>query len=139
MILSKIAFRSALKNWRKSLAAIVSIAAGFTSYVLFQGYVIDVDDINLDNYIYRAMNGNAIIENMTLHKAEGRSNPEQFWITKEHQAKIEEFLKSRPEVETRVRFMTTNGMISNGENSAIFIALAYDVKEGEQIRGQKWS
>lgn len=139
MILSRIAFRSALKNWRKSLAAIVSVAAGFTSYVLFQGYVVDVDDVNVDNYIYRGMNGHAIIENMTLHKAEGRSKPEEFWITKEHQDKIENFLKSRPEVVTRVRFITTNGMVSNGENSAIFIALAHDVKEGEIVRGQKWS
>lgn len=139
MILSKIAFRNAIKNWRKSLAAIISISAGFVSYVVFQGYVKDIDSLNITNFSNRSMAADVIVENPDIHSVEGKSNVEKFYIPKDHQQKIEEFLSTHDNVKTRVRFLFTQGMLSNGSNSSIFIAQGFDVDEGARVRGDLWS
>jgi putative ABC transport system permease protein len=138
-ILAQIAFRNAFKNWRHSLAAIISISAGFLSLVLFQGYITDVNHLYEDGYTHRAMYGHLLIENPKGQTSEGRSRPEDFLIPVEQQQKINQFLlENEKDVDVTVRFLPVTGMVTNGKNSFIFVAMGYDVDAGAKIRAPNW-
>lgn len=139
-ILAQIAFRNAFKNWRQSLAAIISISAGFLSLVLFQGYITDVNLMYEDGYSHRAMYGHIVIENPLMQTELGKSQPEDFLLSMEEQQNITGFLKDyAPEVKEVVRFLPVTGMVTNGKNSFIFIAMGYDVEAGARMREPHWA
>ena len=139
-ILAQIAFRNAFKNWRHSLAAIISISAGFLSLVLFQGYISDVNKMYEDGYTHRAMYGHLLIENPKLQTTAGRSTPEDFFIPVNEQEKITQFLKDNAaDVDLTVRFLPATGMVTNGKNSFIFVAMGYDVDAGAKMRAPNWT
>lgn len=139
-ILAQIAFRNAIKNWRHSLAAIISISAGFLSLVLFQGYITDINHMYEDGFNHRAMYGHVLIENPDIQTSAGRSHPEDFLIPVEQQNKISEFLKANEaEVKETVRFLPATGMVTNGKNSFIFVAMGYDVEAGARMRAPNWT
>lgn len=139
-ILAQIAFRNTLKNWRQSLAAIISISAGFLSLVLFQGYMTDVNRMYEDGYNHRAMYGHVLIENPKLHTTEGKSRSEEFLMTKDQQDKVSQFLKDQASmVQESVRFLPVTGMVTNGRNSFIFVAMGYDIEAGARVRAPHWT
>ncbi|MES3037988.1 MAG: FtsX-like permease family protein [Bdellovibrionota bacterium] len=135
---SLIAIRNLKKNWRHSLAALLSITAAFFSIVVFQGYMVRVEDLYLESYRHRAMLGDLIIENRTLRTPEGKSEPWRFLITKEEQDSIKSFLKANSDVDQHVSFLTTQGLITNGKTAVIFVGYGYDVDNGYPVRGEKW-
>jgi putative ABC transport system permease protein len=136
---AKIAYRNVAKNWRHSLAAVISISAGFISLVLFQGYIVDVEEMYRVSFRNRAMYGDLIVEDPRLHTQVGRIDPEKFYITQERQDKLDSFLlKQKEQVVTRVRFLPMSGLVTNGKNSFIFMGMGYDIAEGLKMRGQNW-
>ncbi|MBX2987588.1 MAG: ABC transporter permease [Bdellovibrionaceae bacterium] len=135
----RIATRNTLKNWRKSLAAIASIAVAFISLVLFQGYIKNVGGLYREGFQSRAMYGDMIIENAQAQSVEARLNPEDYYITKEQQDRLASYLEGRKErITTRVRFLPVTGTITNGESSFLFLAMTYDLKEGAIARRPHW-
>jgi putative ABC transport system permease protein len=139
-ILAQIAFRNAFKNWRHSLAAIISISAGFLSLVLFQGYMKDVNDMYIDGYTHRSMYGHVILENPKIETAEGRIHFEDYLISVETQSKITDFLKRHEsDVNQTVRFLPVTGMVTNGKNSFLFIAMGFDLEPGAKMRAPNWT
>ncbi len=139
-ILAAIAFRNAFKNWRHSLAAIISISAGFLSLVLFQGYITDVNHMYEEGYTHRAMYGHLLIENPEIQSAEGRARSEDFLIPIEEQQKVNQFLKENAlDIKETVRFLPVTGMVTNGKNSFIFVAMGYDVDAGAIMRAPNWT
>lgn len=139
IIFFRIALRNTLKNWRKSLAAIASIAVAFLSLVLFQGYIINVNQMYEDGFSSRAMYGNLIVENKDAQSNAARLEPEKYHVTKEEQDLIQGFLdKHRDQVKTRVRFLSAAGTVTNGRNSYLFAAVGYDLKEGAVMREPHW-
>lgn len=139
-VLARIAFRNALKNWRQSLAAIISISAGFLSLVLFQGYIVNVNKMYIDGYAHRSMYGHFILENPNTQTTEGRSHIEDYYISIAEQAKITQFLKdNEAQVDVTVRFLPATGIVTNGKNSFIFIGFGYDVEAGTRMRAPNWT
>jgi putative ABC transport system permease protein len=139
-ILAQIAFRNTLKNWRQSIAAIISISAGFLSLVLFQGYIADVNRMYEDGYNHRAMYGHLLIENPMLHTPEGRSRSEDYLMTQKQQDKVSQFLNKKSDlVQEKVRFLPVTGMVTNGRNSFIFVAMGYDIEAGARMRAPNWT
>jgi putative ABC transport system permease protein len=135
----RIAFRNTLKNWRKSLAAIASIAVAFLSLVLFQGYILNVNAMYQEGFTSRAMYGNLIIENKKIDSEEARLYPEKFHVTKEQQTFVQDFLdRHSQDVVTRVRFLPVTGTVTNGRNSFLFVAMGHDVAEGRVMREPHW-
>lgn len=139
IIFFRIAFRNTLKNWRKSLAAIASIAVAFLSLVVFQGYIHDVKALYEEGFSSRAMYGNLIIENKDLNSVEARIEPEKFHMTAEEQAWVQAYLDARPdEITNRVRFLPIAGTVNNGRQSYIFVAMGHDIEAGAKMREPHW-
>ncbi|MFN8846639.1 MAG: ABC transporter permease [Bdellovibrionales bacterium] len=137
--LARIAYRNTKKNWRHSLAAIISISAGFLSLVLFQGYIADVNQMYDVGFSNRAMYGHVIIENPEVNTTLGKSLGEEIYLDVAEQKKIKEFLSSKKEnVHVSVRFLPVTGTVTNGINSFIFIAMGYDLTAGAEMRKPLW-
>lgn len=137
--LTAIAFRNVMKNWRHSIAAIISVSAGLISLVLFQGYMTDVKFMYEDSYRHRTMYGDAMIEHRNAHSKEGRSEPWNFALTKEDQKFINEFAEEYSSaIFTTVRFLYIQGMITNGKTSTIYTGPGYDIQSGAKARQETW-
>ena len=140
MIFLKIAFRNVIKNWRHSLSALLSLSASFVSLVLFDGYIDDIKKMYDDSFRHRQMLGDLIIEKPEIHQKVGLAEPWNFWFTEDEQVIIDNFLKENKKiVKERVRSLSVQGLLSNGNQSAIFIGRGYDLIEGDRIRGPGWS
>jgi len=136
----KIAYRNTIKNWRHSLSALLSLSASFVALVLFDGYMDDIKKMYADNFKYRQMLGDVIIENKNLYSKDGLANPWNYWISKAEQEKITSIL-NEPEIEAniQVRNLQIQGMITNGLQSQILLGRGFDVISGEKMRGKHWS
>lgn len=136
MIFIKIAFKNIVKNWRHSIATLVSISAAFFTLCLFQGYLEDVENTFVDIYRHRQMFGDLIIEKKGLYSVEGRSEPWKFFLDKNNQDYLNQLLlKYKNEIEVQVRSLKVHGMLSNGRSSLLFVGYGYDLSEGERMRG----
>jgi hypothetical protein len=97
MALLKSFFLIALKNvrrhWRHSLAAIISISAGFIALVVFQGYMENVRTMYLETFRTRFMYGDVIIENEKATAAEGKSDPWAYSLNVESQRPSKTFCR----------------------------------------------
>ena len=139
MILSKIAFRNVQKNWRHSLSALLSLSASFVSLVLFDGYIDDIKSMYEESFHSRSELGDFMIQKPGTYSKEGLAEPWKFSLQEDEQKIIEDFLKNHAEmVRVRVRFLSFQGMVSNGMQSSIIIGHGSDVAESLKMRREKW-
>ncbi|HUP58264.1 MAG TPA: FtsX-like permease family protein [Bdellovibrionota bacterium] len=137
--LYRIAWRNVVRNWRHSLSALLSIAAGFASLSLFQAYMLDVENMYVVAHSQRFMYGNFVVEKHGAQdpKADMAEKP---LLSKADQAVVEEFLaRHADEVEASVRFLSITGMVTNGLTSTIFWGLGHDLEQGAKMRGGDWA
>lgn len=140
IIFFKIAYRNIRSHWRHSLAAMLSIAASIFSITVFQGYIQKVEDLYYVSYKYRGMFGDLIIENKEIFSTAGRADPWLFSLSTEQQKDIDSFLKNQsPDVMVSTKQLNVQGMISNGQNSTIFLGKGYEVDSAAKLRGPDWS
>ncbi len=138
-IILKIAFRNVILHWRKSLAAIVSLAAGLVSIVMFQGYMDDVKRMYIETFRSRMMYGDVIIEHESQLTPEGRAEPWKYSISPENQKLINQFLATHEnKIVAAVPFLYINGVVTNGRTSLIFRGYGFDVNKGKFLRGPEW-
>ncbi len=139
MITLKIAVRNVKKNWRQSIASVVSVSAAFFTLALFQGYLLDVENLFSPIYRHRTMFGDVLVEHRELYSPAGRSEPWNYLIDIKSQKFIQDFIDKNPELVTeRVRFLKTSGLATNGKTSVIFAGVGYDLEEGHRVRGERW-
>ncbi len=133
----RIALRNVIRNWRRSLASSLAIAAGFTAISLFDGFLKDLKFVQEDGFSSRGMLGEIIIQRQDAQY----KLVEDMWayaLTKEEQDFLDQQVLNDPDVDVRVRFLEVKGMISNGKNNAVFIGSANDLKEGMKMRAPLW-
>ncbi|HWU45035.1 MAG TPA: FtsX-like permease family protein, partial [Bdellovibrio sp.] len=119
---------------------LLSVIAAFYSIVIFKGYVSDVSEVYRDVHRHRFMYGDFILENKNIRTPEGRAEPFQYLLTTNEQASVSQFVQRHADlIQTSARFLNIQGMISNGMNSMIFLGLAGDVSEAQEIRGDQWA
>lgn len=136
----KIAVRNSIKNWRHSLSALLSLSASFVSLVIFDGYIDDVNKMYLENYSRRQMLGDLIVENVNYNSDIGKIDPWAYSLTDEDQNSINDLAKNNfPEIKTMVKNLNFKGIVTNGQQTQIFIGRGIDLKEGALLRGSKWA
>lgn len=130
-----LAIRSLVRNWRHSLAAVLSVAVGFASLALFSGYIKVVEEIYEDNYSRRNMFGHVLIE-----KTEnGRGiDFEDSRITPAEQNFAETFFRRQKSYVNHTPVLIVEGLANNGKTSSFFWGFAYDVKRGAHMRQPTW-
>ncbi|HTH95093.1 MAG TPA: hypothetical protein VL550_07670, partial [Rhodocyclaceae bacterium] len=115
------AARNLLRNRRRTLVTLVSIAFGFTALALFAGYTKNTYLGLRDQAVYGELLGHLTISRKGLAE-EGRLYPEKYLFTAEEIQRISAKVK---EAEPQAKFaprLAVNGLISNGRVSTIFIA-----------------
>jgi len=135
--LVRLAWRNVVRNWRHSFATLLAIASGFMAVSLFDGFLKELEERNIDGYTTRGMFGHVIIESRNAQELMA----EDMWahsLTAEDQIFIEDYLQKSPRVEARVRFLTVTGMISTPTHNAVVSGIGYDLEEGAKVRGKRW-
>jgi len=136
--LSRIALRGVLRNWRHSLASLLSLVTGFLAITLFSGFLKDVLDQYDDNFPRRGMLGSLVIQK----KGAAEHVREDIWkysLDEKEQAVVDGYLTTHAaQVETRVRFLELAGLVSNGRHGNIFVGYGLDVEDGAKMRGERW-
>lgn len=137
-IIIQLAYRNVKSHWKQSLVAIISVVAGFTSFVLFEGYLSDIHRAYTDFNEHLEMFGDLIIENKGSSELEGRSDPWNYALSKEEQVTLHEFLKNpQNKVKYFSRFLNITGNLDSTNSSSIFQGIAYDVIEASELR-ENW-
>jgi len=136
MPLARIAWRNVRKNWRHSLGSMLSIVVGFVAIALFQGYLADLEGIQIAWMEQKSMIGSVIVEKRGASGSEGRQDPLAFALTREDQSFVDAFLRTRAaDVVTRMRVLQVAGMVSAGRTGVMFVGWGHDVEEGARMRG----
>lgn len=140
-MLHLIAIRNVKVHWRQSLAAVLSISAAFFAFVLFQGYMLDVERLYLDGYRNRSMYGDLIVQNTQATSGEAQKDIWKFTLSRENQEIIARAIEKRKgDIQGHVRFLNFQGLVATGSSSKIFLAQATDVEEGAKVRAQwEWN
>ncbi|MDB5038833.1 MAG: hypothetical protein JWQ35_2361 [Bacteriovoracaceae bacterium] len=134
---SRVALRNISRHWKRSLAAILSLASGFAAINLFEGYIADVEHVFSETYSKRLMYGDILIQRKeTL--TDGLEEGERL-IRQEDQHQLEEILEKSKMVNNSVRFLNITGLVSNGSATSVFRGLGYDVDAGLKMREPNWS
>lgn len=138
-MLIRVAYRNALVHWKQSLAALLSISMAFVSFVIFQGYMLNVRWQYLDGYRNRSMYGSFLIQNSKAFSKEAKSSPDLFRISLMDQNQIKKLLSSHQnDIQIDVPFLIFSGLISTGRQSKIFWGQSFDIQKGAVAR-DNWS
>jgi len=136
MPLARIAWRNVRKNWRHSLGSMLSIVVGFVAIALFQGYLSDLERIQIRWMEQKSMVGSVIVEKPGASGSEGRQDPLAYVLTRDDQAFVDAFLRSHAsDVVDRMRVLQLGGLASAGRTGVMFGAWGHDVAEGARMRG----
>lgn len=139
MILVRIALRNVYKNWRHSLSALLSISAGFVALVLFNGYIDDVETMNISFFQARNEMGHFFIQDPRVLSKEGMAEPWKYYVNPADQQAVQDFFKKHADlIKVSARYLDFQGVITNGQQSTIVIGRGVDVPEAYQIRGPRW-
>lgn len=128
------AARNLLRNQRRTLVTLVSIAFGFTALALFAGYTKNTYLGLRNQAVYGELLGHLTISRKGLAE-EGRLHPEKYLLTADDIARIAAKVK---ETEPQAKFaprLAVNGLMSNGRVSTIFIAEGVAPEDMRDLRG----
>ena len=138
-VLSRIAARNVLRNWRHSLASLLSLVTGFLAMTLFAGFLRDVLAQYDDNFPRRGMLGSLVVQK-TGAAERVREDVWKWSLSESEQAVVDSFLEERrAQVQSRVRFLELSGLVSNGRQGTIFVGYGLDIAEGMKMRGSNWA
>lgn len=136
----KIALQNVKRHWRHSLAAVISISAGFIALVVFQGYMENVRTMYLETFRTRFMYGDVMIENEKATATEGKSDPWRYSLNTDSQKAIEIFLQRHEnEIQAKSRFLQVSGLLRSASSSMIYRGVGYDIQGGADIRSHSWA
>ncbi|MBM4251379.1 MAG: FtsX-like permease family protein [Deltaproteobacteria bacterium] len=135
--ISRIARRNVMRNWRQSFSTILAIAAGFASVALFDGFMALLDRQVVESTRHRGMLGDLMIQQHGALQA-GHQDPWHHSLDQKQQKFITEFLGQDPEVERYTKILDMYGIVSAGQQSAVFAGYGYELEAGGAMRGDKW-
>jgi putative ABC transport system permease protein len=129
----KLALRGLLRNRRRSLVTMLTIALGFSAIVLFAGYT-----HNVYSGLSRLAIHGEMLGHLTLNKrgmrTEGKLDPERYLLTAAEVEAITKLLKDEQHVELISPRMAMSGLVSNGRVSTIFIAEGIEPAAMERLQ-----
>jgi putative ABC transport system permease protein len=134
----KLAARNVLKNRRRSLVTILSVAIGFLALSLFEGYF---------TYVYRVLKEQSIIGERLGHLTvvrrgffdEGSLDPENFQLDAATLARVTETIREIPGVKMVSPRFAVSGLVSNGTTSHIFVGEAISPEDQIALRGAEYA
>lgn len=135
-IMTRMAWRNVIRNWRHSFATFLAISSSFLAISLFDGFLEELFFQADDGFVRRGMLGDFIIERQGAHDI-GSDDAWSYAMDRREQEGLATFLDRDPDVEVWLRSLHLSGMIS-GKSQALFVAKAYDVERGAAARGWRW-
>lgn len=118
---TKLAFRGLMRNRRRSLVTLLTIALGFAAISLFAGYTHNIYDGLARQSIHGEMLGHLTVAKRGM-STDGKLDPERYMMRGDDTAAISALIAAQPHVKLVAPRLALSGLISNGRASTIFIA-----------------
>ena len=110
-LMFRIAWRNVRRNWRHSIAALGTMAVGFVTLALFQGYLDELMQSQIHLIYSRNMLGELMVRKTGGGTHDARINPEKYLLQKDEQALLEDWIgRHSLDVKTHVRTLVVHGM-----------------------------
>ena len=129
----KLAFRNVLRNKRRSFITTVAIGIGFASISLYHGYIHNAYDglrvlaVNIEG-----------LGHLRINKAgwqdKGKLEPEKYMFSQEETEKIMKLVGEEEGVRLATPQIQVTGLVTNGEQSTVFIAQGIIPKDEKIIK-----
>ncbi len=129
-------YRNLLRNARRSLAVVMTIAIGFAAVTLFAGYMKMVYRGLADQAIYGELIGHLTISKRGM-ATEGRLHPEKYLLTKDEIARITNAIRAAEAEWFIASRLALSGILSNGRASTVFIAEGVNPADMQVLRGPR--
>ncbi|WP_445370215.1 ABC transporter permease [Methylomonas sp. HW2-6] len=134
----KLAARNVMKNRRRSLVTVLSVAIGFLALSLFEGYF---------TYVYRILKDQAIVGERLGHLTvvrrgffdQGTLDPEKFQLDAAALDLVTRTVREVPGVKLVSPRLAVSGLVSNGTTSHIFIGEAISAEDQTALRGAEYA
>jgi putative ABC transport system permease protein len=138
-VILRMSFRSAVRNWRRSTAAILAVTLGFIVLGMLHGFVADLRGMFEERGRNAAMFGDLVVR-----KVESGGPPRDRWssppLTGADQKIVDALLATRQhEVATVVRRLVVTGLVTNGRATTHFLGVGYERGPGVALRGPVWA
>ncbi|MBA3006108.1 MAG: ABC transporter permease [Proteobacteria bacterium] len=128
--------RNLLRNYRRSLITVLSIAIGFAAISLFAGYAQTTYRGLSEQAVYGELLGHLTITKHGLIN-EGRLHPEQYLMTYNEIEQIAKVVRKNVSDAYVAPRLGINGLLSNGHVSTIFLAEGIAPSDMEVLRGPR--
>ncbi|MES2260424.1 MAG: FtsX-like permease family protein [Pseudomonadota bacterium] len=130
----RLAWRNLLRNRRRSLVTVLSLACGFTAVALFAGYTSSVYMALSNAAIHGELIGHLTI-NRTDWETQGKLHPDKYLLSADEIAKVRAIVDRRLPGSELVPKLGVSGLLSNGRTSTIFIATGIAPRGLNILRG----
>ena len=114
-----------LRQKRRTLITSLTLIVGLIAVNLFQGYQTDTVDSLAETAAYGEMLGHLTVMKEDA-QTKGKVDEIKYMFDGPELSKLLEILRNDPDVELAAARMNLSGLVSNGKNSIIFIAVAMD-------------
>jgi putative ABC transport system permease protein len=134
MYLFKMALRNIIKNFRRSLFTALAVASGFAAITIFSGYI---------HNVYGGLSDQAVrgegLGHLTIVKRgyfeNGTFEAKKYLLGADDLRRIDDVLKTEPEIELWTPRLAISGLITNGKSSTIFIGEGLVPADELRLRG----
>lgn len=117
----KLALRGLMRNRRRSLVTLLTIALGYAAISLFAGYAYNIYDGLARQSIHGEMLGHLTVSKRGM-STQGKLDPGRYMMRGDDVAAISALIAAQPHVKMVAPRLGISGLISNGRASTIFIA-----------------
>lgn len=117
----KLAFRNVLRNKRRSFITMIAVGIGFASISLYHGYIHNAYDGLRSLAVYIEGLGHLRI-NRAGWQDKGKLEPEKYMFSKDETETIMKIVGQHKDVRLITPQIQVTGLVTNGENSTVFIA-----------------
>lgn len=130
-----LALAGVTRHWRHSMATLLALAFGLTGMALLNGYIAEMQRWAHALFSKRSMYGDLVISKVDSNS----DDPWADFFSATDQQHIESVLVDfKPMIVARTRFLPIQGMLDARGTSLPIRGFAFDIKEGEKIRGDEW-
>jgi len=133
MNMIKLAIRGLMRNRRRSIVTLLTIAIGFASITLFAGYTHNVYSGLQKQAIYGELLGHLTLSKRGM-STEGKLNPVKYMLNATDVTRITELLLHEEHVKLVAPRLSLSGLMSNGRSSTIFIADGISPEAMQQLQ-----
>lgn len=135
----RLSYYNCIGNYKKNLSLIGGVFASSLIISLFFGYIF-ATKLEIENeYKYKNLYGDFIIENPNFFEGQNEDNFEELYISSEQQNQIDKLLLDfSQKIHSKIKILIINTVIESTNEDQFSQIFAYDIQEAKKLKSEFW-